>query len=347
MKTAVVLLNLGGPLKREDIRPYLYRFFMDKNIIGAPLPIRWALAQYISLSRSMGAAKSAYRELGYKSPLLENTQAQADALQKELGDAAKVFISMRYWQPDSEALAKQLREYAPEHVILLPLYPQFSTTTTGSSFEDIKKACADIFEKAKLSEICCYPEDEGFIAASVAQIRVAFEEARKTYDGRIRLLFSAHGLPEKVVAAGDPYQRQCELTAEKIAEKIAREVPDLDWQICYQSRVGPMKWIGPSTIEALGKAAADKTGVIIYPHAFVSEHVETLVEIDMDYRRMAKDLGIPYFGKAETVGAQPHFISGLAAMVRRAQGGSVCEKICPEKFTRCPCKAQEGLKQAA
>jgi ferrochelatase len=347
MKTAVVLLNLGGPLKRADIRPFLFNFFMDKNIIGAPLPVRWLLAHYISVTRSRGAARTAYKELGYESPLLKNTQAQAQALQALLdrqGAAdTKVFVAMRYWRPDSREVAAQLRHYAPDHVILLPLYPQFSTTTSGSSFEDVKKAAAPVLAKARVSEICCYPVADGFIQASVENIRAAITAARQEYKGKIRLLFSAHGLPEKIVSGGDPYQFQCEESAARIA--AALNMPDLDWQICYQSRVGPLKWIGPSTLEALQKAAADKAGVILYPHAFVSEHVETLVEIDIDYRRKARAWGIPYFGRAQTVGTHPAFIAALADKVKEAQAGVACKRICPPAFSRCACA--EGKEQKA
>lgn len=312
-KTAVVLLNLGSPSGPETIRPFLFNFFIDKNIISAPLPIRYFLAHWISWNRSRGAAKASYAHLGGKSPLLKNTQAQAEALEKSLlakGVNAKVFISMRYWHPLSNEVVSQVKAWAPEKVVLLPLYPQYSTATTKSSFEDWEKTAKKSGLSAVTRKINDYPDNEGFIRASVKAIQAELEKAPKG----TRLLFSAHGLPEKTIRAGDPYQYQCKVTAKAIVRELG--IPGLDWQECYQSRVGPLKWIGPSTEEALEKAAMDKVpGVVVYTHAFVSEHVETLVEIDIEYREKAEELGIPYFSRVQTVGAHPDFIDGLAALV--------------------------------
>jgi protoporphyrin/coproporphyrin ferrochelatase len=325
MKTAVVLFNLGGPSKQEDIKPFLYNFFMDKNIIAAPLPVRWMIANWIAFSRGRGAAKDSYALLGYKSPLLENTKAQAHALQAALGGDHKVFTCMRYWHPMAGEVAQQVKEYAPDTIVLLPLYPQFSTTTSFSSFESWHRAAKKAGLSAPAREICCYPLDAGFIKASAGNINAAMQNA----PANTRLLFSAHGLPKKIIDAGDPYQWQCEQSAAAIAAETG--IKNLDWQICYQSRVGPLEWIGPSTETALAQAAKDGKGVVIYPHAFVSEHVETLVEIELEYREKAHHLGIPHFIRVETVGIRDAFIKGLAALVT----GSAATRICPEKFCKC------------
>ena len=335
MKTAIVLMNLGGPLAREDIPPFLFNFFMDKNIIAAPLPIRFLLAKYISWSRSRGAADSSYKALGYKSPLLENTQAQADALQKILGNACKVFISMRYWHPLAPETAKQVAAYQPDKIILLPLYPQFSTTTVKSSFESWDSAAQNIGLNVPTYRLCCYPKNDGFIAASAALIAAALKQA----PSGTRLLFSAHGLPEKIIRDGDPYQWQCEQTARAIVDRLA--LPGLDWEICYQSRVGPLKWIGPSTDAALEKAAREGKNVLVYPHAFVSEHVETLVEIEEEYREKAQHLGIAWFGRVPTVSIHADFIKGLAQEVQALENRQgACQRICPAPFKCCPCKKE-------
>lgn len=320
MKTAIVLLNLGGPLKRADVRPFLFNFFMDKNIVSLPFALRFPLAAWVAWSRARTLADKAYRELDYKSPLLENTQAQAKALQEELSrrtmGESKVFVSMRYWHPRAQETANELRAYAPARVVLLPLYPQFSKTTAGSSFQDIRRAAKDVFATAQVHNVKSYPTARGYVSASADNIRAALETARAAYGGKIRVLFSAHGLPEKIIKAGDPYQAECEQSARAIVQALGIE--GLDWAICYQSRVGRLKWIGPSTLEEIERAAADNTGLVVYPHAFVSEHVETLVEIDIEYRKRAKALGIPYFGKAETVGTHPDFIAALADMAQTA-----------------------------
>ena len=308
VKRAVILFNLGGPLRRAGIQPFLFSFFMDRNIIDLPLPFRFLVAQFISRTRARGAADEAYKLLGYKSPLLDNTRAQALALEQKLKNA-KVFVCMRHARPRAAEVVKQVKAYRPDEIVLLPLYPQYSKTTTGSAFEDWDRA-AQSLKDIPLRRIESYPADPGFIAASADNIKKKLDGApRKT-----RLLFSAHGLPEKIIAGGDPYQAQCEQTAAAIVKKLG--LPELDWKLCYQSRVGPLKWIGPSTLEELLRAGSDRLGVVIYPLAFVSEHVETLVEIDIEYRHLAQRMRLPYFEKAETAGTHPAFIDGLAALAR-------------------------------
>ncbi|TAL32779.1 MAG: ferrochelatase [Alphaproteobacteria bacterium] len=338
-KIAVVLFNLGGPQSEEDIAPFLFNFFMDKNIIGAPPPFRWLIARYISTTRSKGAARDAYKQLGFKSPLLENTRAQAAALEKTLqvaGFSARCFVSMRYWRPMAQDVIRELNDYLPDRLVLLPLYPQYSSTTAGSSFEnfwaevqaDDGPLHARWDDEMKVDSIGCYPALDGFAVASADLIRAELEKAPPG----TRLLLSAHGLPEKVIKAGDPYQKHCEETAQAIVKKLG--IPGLDWEVCYQSRVGPLKWIGPSIGEALEKAARDGKGVIVYPHAFVSEHVETLVELDIEYRHRAAELKLPHYGRAATVGTHPSFIGGLAALVQEALDGTCPQRLCQPVMKR-------------
>ncbi len=320
-KIAVVLFNLGGPDKFESIKSFLFNFFMDKNIIRLPLIFRYFLAKFISIRRSKNEAGSSYSALGGKSPLLENSWAQAQALEKLLNEKEeqefKVFVSMRYWHPMAEEISTQVKNWQTDEIILLPLYPQYSTTTTKSSFESWGKACAKINLNKPTVRIDSYFLNKGFISASVKNIKAVYEEALKETKALPRLLFSAHGLPEKIIKAGDPYQLQCEESAKQITRELG--IKNLDWEICYQSRVGRLKWIGPSTEEALQKAAKDKVGVIIYPHAFTQEHVETLVEIEIEYRALAKELGVPAFYRVPTVGTHPDFIDGLAQLVQKVE----------------------------
>ena len=350
-KIAVVLFNLGGPDKPESIRPFLLNFFSDPNIIRAPKPIRWCVARLIAYRRSKREAGDSYGILGGKSPLLENTQIQAQALQITLENSAsghdyKTFIAMRYWHPMANETVEAVKAFAPDEIVLLPLYPQYSTTTTRSSLQDWQRACNALGLNCPTSTVCCYPFAEGFVKASVARIRAAYDAAQITLKEKnlkpVRVLFSAHGLPESVIKEGDPYQWQCEECARQIVEALG--LPNLDWQICYQSRVGPMKWIGPSTEEALRQAARDQVPVLVYPHAFVNEHVETLVEIEHEYRELADEIGVPWFGRVETVGDEEHFIAGLAAMVKRAQSSFKLapdsgQRVCPKEF--CQCATQE------
>lgn len=338
MKRAVILFNLGGPDSQKAIRPFLYNFFTDPNIIRLSQPLRSLIAWSIARSRSKKEARTSYALLGNKSPLLENSNAQARALEAALNAENKgnyrVFTCMRYWHPMADEVSRDVQNWSADEIILLPLYPQFSTTTTRSSFGAWKRACAKIGLDKPTSSICCYPFNEGFISASVENIRTVYEQARKNGHGKIRVLFSAHGLPQDVIDDGDPYQWQCEEGAKKIAEQL--NLPD--WQVCYQSRVGPKKWIGPSTEEALEKCAKDGVCALVYPHAFTQEHVETLVEIEIEYREKAHALGVPGFIRAATVSTHPDFIEGLKhAVLSAPRGVSSDEKhrLCPEGFRRC------------
>lgn len=340
-RTAVVLFSLGGPDRTEAIRPFLFNLFYDPAIIRLPNPLRFLVAYLIAARRSKTAVAT-YDALGGRSPLLANTNEQAAALEAVLDPArtgkTRVFVAMRYWHPMSYETALAVKDYAPDQVVLLPLYPQYSTTTTASSLLAWKTAAAAVGLVTRTLGIGCYPEDPGFIAAAAASIRKAHEEA-SAY-GRPRILLSAHGLPERVVRSGDPYQGQCERTAAAIVREL--DLPGLDAILCYQSRVGPLRWIGPSTNAEIRRAGHDRVPVVVAPIAFVSEHSETLVEIEIEYRAFAKEVGVPFFARASTVGTTARFIEGLAAMVERRVSGerqmrfAGCECPCVDRSVCCP-----------
>lgn len=343
-KVAIVLFNLGGPDSTEAIRPFLLNFFSDPNIIRTPAPVRWVIARLIAWRRSQKEAGTSYGMLGGRSPLLENTQIQGQSLQFHLEITQpqiefKTFVSMRYWHPMADETVAEVKKFAPDEIVLLPLYPQYSTTTTRSSLQEWQKACKAQGVTAPSSMICCYPLGGGFVQASADLIKARYADALQATKGVApRVLFSAHGLPEAIIDEGDPYQWQCEQSATAIA--AATGIADLDWQICYQSRVGRLKWIGPSTEEALHKAAKDKMPVLVYPHAFVSEHVETLVEIEHEYRDVADKLGISWFGRVPTVSETDVFIQSLGAMVMESLGSNRItsdrkQRLCPNEFSQC------------
>ena len=338
-QVAVVLFNLGGPDGPEAVRPFLFNLFNDPAIIGAPGPIRWMLAQLISRRRAP-VAREIYAKLGGGSPLVPNTEKQARALEAALGGSARVFIAMRYWHPFSDRAAAEVKAFDPDHVILLPLYPQFSTTTSGSSLKEWARAAAAVGLDAPTSTVCCYPREVGFVDEVVDLLRPALAEARGA--GTPRVLFSAHGLPKKIVAGGDPYQWQVEETVKAVVEALVEDEPDLDWQTCYQSRVGPLEWIGPSTDDEIARAGKDGVPLIVVPVAFVSEHSETLVELDIEYAHLAERSGVPKYLRVSTVGDGPHFIGGLARLVRAAEERAerLCSgeggRICPASCRRCP-----------
>ena len=347
-KVAVVLFNLGGPDSKESIKPFLFNFFMDPNIISLPVILRYPIAKLISIRRSKREAGDSYGEIGGRSPLLENSLEQARALDKTLQNAGqqtafKSFICMRYWHPMADEVVQQIKDWGADRVILLPLYPQFSTTTSWSSLGEWESACVKVGFDKPTSMVCCYPKNDGFVQAAAKLVKAEYDKAVKDGHESPRVLFSAHGLPESVIKGGDPYQWQCEETAAAIARAMGIE--DLDWTICYQSRVGPQKWIGPSLDEEIRHAALDGKAVVIFPHAFTQEHVETLVELDIEYKELADHLNLPGYYRAGTVSTHPDFITGLKNLVLGHldkigihSGSGIC--LCPDHFGRCCMKAK-------
>lgn len=333
-RLAVVLFNLGGPDGPADVRPFLQNLFSDPAIIGLPGFIRRPLAAFIAKRREK-SAQANYALMGGGSPLLGETFRQAGALQDALAGAAdevRVFVAMRYWRPFTEDTAREVAAFEPDQVVLLPLYPQFSTTTTGSSLKAWREAYQG---PGEVRTVCCYPQGSGWIEAQAGLIR---QKMHLAGDRPVRVLFSAHGVPESVISRrGDPYQAEVEATAQALADRL-----DLaDWQVCYQSRVGPMKWLGPSTPEALEQAAKDGVGVVLAPIAFVSEHIETLVELDIEYGHLAEELGLAPYLRAPAVGTDPAFIETLADAVRSAAPGTgPFGPGCGGGFKACPCRRQ-------
>jgi ferrochelatase len=342
-RIAVVLFNLGGPDDQASVRPFLFNLFRDPAIIGLPNPFRTWLAGLIS-GRRETSAQANYALMGGGSPLLAETRKQAAALEQALtfrldGDTVEAFIAMRYWSPLTEQAAAEVAAFAPDEIVLLPLYPQFSTTTTESSLKAWREAYAG---PGVSRTVCCYPQAPGWIETQAAAVRAARLSAG---DRPIRVLFSAHGIPESLIAKkGDPYQEQVEATCAAIAVAAGLVEREADWTICYQSRVGPMKWLGPSTPEAIHQAARDGLGVIVTPVAFVSEHIETLVELDIEYAELAHGLGVAPYLRTPAVGVAARFIQTLSdavveALPRKgaAPYGPGCRaawKACPAQCTR-------------
>jgi ferrochelatase len=336
VKLAVVLFNLGGPDSPQAIEPFLFNLFNDVAIIGLPAPLRRVLARWMS-RRRLGEARSIFDKIGGSSPLLEGTRAQAVALEARLGAEARVFIAMRYWHPMIEEAVAEVLAFDPGQIVLLPLYPQFSSTTTGSSLAAWGQAADGI--GAATSAVCCYPEHPGLIRAHAELLEGAIGEARDKAGGiEPRVFFSAHGLPERTIRRGDPYRWQVERTAAAIAGALNLA----DWCVCYQSRVGPLKWIGPEIGEELAHAGRDGVPVVVVPIAFVSEHSETLVELDMIYRARAGELGIPAYVRVPVVGTSGDFIGALADLVEAAVGGGPVPACggpggpCPAAHRLCP-----------
>jgi len=308
IRRAVVLMNLGGPDSPQAVKPFLRNLFSDRAIIDLPTILRLPLAALIAARRARVAAEI-YEYLGGGSPLLPNTEAQARALESALGGETRCFIAMRYWHPLTGEAVRAVKAWRPDEVVLLPLYPQYSTTTTGSSITAWRNEAGRLGFGCPTRIVRSYPTAPGFISGLANQVEKAL-----SIEPEARLLLSAHGLPLKIVRAGDPYPDEIALTAEALVKALRR--PDIAWRVCYQSRVGPLAWLGPSVEDELARAAQDRVPVIVAPISFVSEHSETLVELDRDYRRIAERLGVPGYIRASTVGTEPKFIAALAELAR-------------------------------
>ncbi len=376
-KIAIVLFNLGGPQNLEAVKPFLFNLFNDHAIISLPQPLRFLLAKFISARREKKARKI-YEQIGGKSPILEITSAQANSLEKELSFFGnfKVFIAMRYSQPNARDAIEKIADFGPDQIILLPLYAQFSTATTDSSFDDFsqelhkflansynkknggffKKLTGNFSKKSRnapiVKKICCYFEEENFILSHAKLIRQKILESNLNLS-EIRILFSAHGLPQKLIDGGDPYVFQITKSAQRILEKL-REIlqkdgffaddfeKKIDHIICYQSKVGPLKWTSPSLEQEIRRVALDNKNPLIVPIAFVSEHSETLVELDIEYKELADKLLIKKYLRVPALNVDGHFIDSLALMCRKVctQDGEIfsgCDskRACLSEFKRC------------
>ena len=342
-KLAIVVFNLGGPDSPAAVRPFLFNLFNDRRIVALPQPLRWLIATTISVSRAK-KSQGYYARLGGRSVLLDETEAQAAALtaaMKAYAANARVFVYMRYWHPMAREVVAQLKLYGPDRIVVLPLYPQFSTTTTETSLVALSEEAARQGLIVPFESLCCYPTTEGFIGPQTELIRGVYDEMTREGE-RPRILFSAHGLPQKTIDRGDPYQWQVEQTVAAIRTRLG--LAELDSAICYQSRVGPVAWIGPSIEQEIARAGKDGVALIVAPIAFVSEHVETLVELDETMKDLAAAHGVPRYARVPTVRTDRQFIAALAAFSEFLEGRkSPCsatgERICPAAFGACPMKS--------
>jgi protoporphyrin/coproporphyrin ferrochelatase len=322
MKVGVVLFQLGGPDSLESIEPFLYNLFSDPDIIDFPFAriARQPLAKLIAARRAKVVARH-YSEIGGKSPLLEFTARQAAALETELRKDldARVAIAMRYWHPLTEQAIKEMERHAPGELVLLPLYPQYSKTTTGSSVNEWRRRFVPNGWNPRIHLIPEFHENPEYLDSVVASIKRSLEEFANAAD--VDMVFSAHSVPVAVVEQGDPYQRQIERTVELVWQRGR-------WpgrrHICYQSKVGASKWLSPSMHETIARLAAEgRRNVLVAPISFVSDHVETLHEIDIEHREQAHRLGIDNFRMVPGLNDSPEFIRALASMVRARIQASV------------------------
>jgi len=340
MKKAVILFNLGGPDKIENVEPFLFNLFNDPAILNLPTFLRYPLAKLIS-NRRAPVAKKIYAELGGSSPILKLTKEQSEALEMKLNqtqkeDEYKCFIIMRCWNPRAKDVIKDVQLYSPDEIILMPLYPQYSAATSGSSIKEWKDVCKKNNYRVKTSTICCYPTDQNFINAHTKEIIKKIKDLKN-----FKLIFSAHGLPEKNIKKGDPYQWQVEQSVKKIVESLNDE--NLDWILSYQSRVGPLKWIGPSTENIIIENSKIGKHIVLVPIAFVSEHSETLVELDIEYKEIADANGCKNYTRVPALGINEDFIRAISELIIKKNEYKINDNLyppkiqCPSNFKKCPC----------
>lgn len=308
-KIGVMLLNMGGPDSLSAVKPFLYNLFTDPYIANFGFmqkPIAWLISNVRA-----GKVKKAYEKIGGKSPLKEITEAQAKALQKALGEEFHVLVGMRYWHPFIEESVEEFKKLNIKKVVAVSLYPQFCSATTSSAVERFIRLANGSFEFKTVSSWCDHPL---FIEAWVEQIKKAFE----SHGSECFVLFSAHGIPISLHEKGDPYISEVEKTVNAIASKMKLK----EFKICYQSRTGPVKWVEPSTeevIKELNKKGVRK--ILTVPVSFVSDHIETLYEIDFVYKKMADELGVKLY-RVESLNTSPKFIEALKNLVLEClQGG--------------------------
>lgn len=345
MKTAVVLFNLGGPTSMEGVRPFLFNLFKDPHILRMPFFARYPLAWFISTLRTK-KAKGIYAQIGGGSPLNHNTLQQCHALQwllKNRGHDVKVFMCMRYAPPMTPEVVRNVKEYDPDRVILLPLYPQFSTSTTKSSFQewdDEIKIQAPFLDQ-KTERQCCYPTGDLFLQSHIALLKEHLEQCPK--DIPLSLLFSAHGIPLDMIAGGDPYAFQVEQTVNAIMNDPF--LKNYSFMICYQSRVGPKKWLGPSLDIALNECKEKGQGAVVVPISFVSDHSETLVELDIQYKDIAAAMHLLHYSRVKALGDDTLYIDYLAQQVESLLKGQTCPRLCPKEYTDCYQKTAARYKE--
>ena len=327
-RVGVVLFQLGGPDSLEAVEPFLYNLFCDPDIIDFPFArlAREPLARLVS-SRRARRVQQHYAQIGGRSPIRELTELQARRLESELRNSvdAHVFVAMRYWHPLTEEAVRQVLNHQVRKLVLLPLYPQFSVVTTGSSLNEWQRKFPP-GHPAEVKVIRDYHTHPVYIEAIVERMNEGLEQFRKTNGSALRLpsdvhlLFSAHGVPETIIKSGDPYQAQIEATVRLVREQGAWPNPH---SLCYQSRSGPGRWLGPSLHEALQTLASDRSErVLVVPISFVSDHIETLHEIDIEARELAQRLCIQGFHVTKGLNDSPKFIHALADLVFHALAGN-------------------------
>ena len=310
--TGLVLLNMGGPDSIEAVEPFLFNLFADRDLIQLPLGalLQRPFARLISHFRAKRVREN-YRLIGGRSPLLDWTRRQTEGIARELGANVRPYVAMRYWHPRAAETVRQMAADGVEQAVVLSMYPHYTGATTGSSLKDFAAAVAAIHPRLNYSVIEQWYDWPGYLDALAARVQEGLQAFPAA--GPIHILFSAHALPQKFIDRGDPYLEHVLETVRGVMERVGK-VP---FHLGFQSRSGPVKWMEPGTAEVLDRLAADGSqAVLMVPVSFVSDHIETLQEIDMEYRAHAAAKGIRHFSRSPSLNDSPDFLRGMADLVR-------------------------------
>lgn len=331
--TAVVLMNLGGPDSPEAVEPFLYNIFSDPDVIQLPLGFLWQKSFARRISRARAAESRAnYAKIGGRSPILEHTRSQAKALEAALGPGFKCYIAMRAWHPFTEEAVDELLADGATEVIALPLYPQRSRTTTHSSVAELRRVLTKKAPLLPIKEVCCFAAVPGFLDAWAAEVRQTLEAIPEARRSKAHVLFSAHGLPQKLIDSGDPYLDDVQASVHGVVDRLPAGTP---WSLAFQSRATRVKWLEPATEHELDRLAkAGVKDVVVVPIAFVTEHIETLFELDMLLKDPAVEAGIEGYHRVPAPGSSPQLIAALAELVQGAKKGELPPCVPPSGTKR-------------
>lgn len=315
--TALILLNMGGPDSLEAVKPFLYNLFSDRELIQLPAGalLQKPFARMISHFRAKKVVEN-YRVIGGKSPLLEWTRRQAEGIAERLNNV-RPYVIMRYWHPRAEEVLEEIKQAGIDQAVVLSMYPHYTGATTGSSVNDFKRAATRVHPQLNYTLIEQWYDWPGYLEALANRVREGLGSFHDLLTTDVQILFSAHALPQKFIDRGDPYQQHVETTVRDVMERVGHE----HWQIAYQSRSGPVKWMEPGTEEMIQQLAdAGHQSLLVVPISFVSDHIETLEEIDIQYRDLAADCGFLHFRRAPSLNDHDDFLVALADLVRQRGG---------------------------
>jgi ferrochelatase len=310
----LVVLNMGGPDSLSAVRPFLYQLFSDRELIRLPAGalLQKPFAALISVLRAPKVRLN-YAQIGGKSPQLEWTTRQVEGVARALDADVRPYVAMRYWEPRADEAVQRMRADGIERAVVLSLYPHYTGATTGSSLNDFARAVKLHHPRLRYTVIREWYNWPGYLDALANRVREGLEKFHEMSRDEVTILFSAHALPQKFIDRGDPYLEHVQATVRGVMERIG----DHPWTLAFQSRSGPVQWMEPDTVEELDRLGAERVpGVLIVPVSFVSDHIETLQEIDFEYRLHAEKVGIPRFERAPSLNAHPDFVSALADLVR-------------------------------